>query len=280
MSNRKISLVDDPLWSLTWYMGGYYPLYDLLGRFYWERLPERAFLPINAEVARRAAAMAKRSEKKFRLVKNQHFDACIRHLQNPSVKEHSWVRAEIVRIYEALRSRGLLMTLEALNARGELAGGLVAIILPGVLIAETMFALEPDASKVCLCKLVGELHRRGFLMMDVQTRHDRDAWGDVIKASADRSPHPCVRLGEQVAPVEQFMPVFSKILAAGGFDGANSWLAAASVVAQAQKSQNTKPSAAYDLLETASRKTDVQNAIRWLRINMDDRFSAALDAGD
>jgi leucyl/phenylalanyl-tRNA--protein transferase len=277
MSSRKMTPVDDPLWSLTWYMRGYYPLYDLLSRFYWERLPERAFLTIDADLAKRAAAMQRRSEKKFRLVKNKNFDACIRHLQNPRVKEFSWVRTEVVRIYQALRARGLLLTLEAINARGNLAGGLVGIILPGVFIAETMFTLEPDASKVCLCSLIQELHHHGFSILDVQTRHDRDPWGHDLLADANRSPHPCVRLGEKVLDIVQFMPVFSQALAAGGFSQPQPWLDAATTAAECEREfPSGNYGAAKHLAALAAKNRDLHHALQWMAINLSDSFRSAL----
>lgn len=217
---------DDPVWAINWYLQGYFPLYDPYGRFYWERLPQRAVLPMTPETCRRARAMARRPRRRFRLEQNRRFDECIAHLQNPRVKEYSWVRPEVVRVYQALRRVNLLLTVEALNERGQLAGGLVGIFLPGVFIAETMFTLEADASKVCLCVLLEHLAERGFRLMDVQTRHDLNAFGEPEEHSPGDVPHPCVRLGEEVWPIGTFMRRFHTILAEAGATTAQEWVAA------------------------------------------------------
>jgi len=208
---------------LQHYAAGYFPLYDWAGRFYWERLPVRAIIPLNDHVAGSARRMAARSRRKFSMRYNERLDDCIRILQNERVKPMTWVRTHVARIYRILNHGGFLHTVEAYNARGRLVGGLVAILLPGVVIAETMFSLEPDASKVCLCDLVERFHAAGFDMIDVQTPHDLDPEG-TPRIAPGKTPHPCVRLGEEVLDLPAFMHRFTSVMS-DRFDGAPEALA-------------------------------------------------------
>ena len=275
MHRPTSQLLDDPAWSLTGYMNGHFPLYDLRDRFYWERLPERAVLPINAETARRAASLSRRAHKRFTFHKNRHFAACIKHLQDPRIKEYSWVRAEVVRIYKALRSAGVLLTLEALNARGQLAGGLVGIVLPGVFIAETMFSLEPDASKICLCQLVRELAGLNFRLLDTQSRHDRDPWTHEPPPPG-QTQHPCVRLGEEVWPVARFMTTFTATLADSGATTPADWVAQARHLASASRAFRQSPVAAATLRQEIAADPRLMQAFHWLQITLPPVFVAAV----
>ena len=143
------------------YAAGYFPLYDLEGRFYWERLGVRAVLPVNATTAARAGQLMRRSRGLFEMRYTTAVAEVIAHLRDAGeggVKSNSWVRGEVIRIYEALHEAGLLQTVEAWQVAGEkgprLVGALLGIVMPGTFIAETMFGLVPEASKVCLCRLV------------------------------------------------------------------------------------------------------------------------------
>ena len=140
------------------------------------------------------------------------------------VKEHSWVRGEVVEIYRALHAAGLLWTLEAWE-KGRLVGGLVGVVLPGVFVAETMYGIVPEASKVCLCQLVEDCWnegRGGFAMIDVQTPHDRDEMG--LPLGRPGTAHPCVRLGEKLVEIAVFLRELRGTWKRAFGGGAGEWL--------------------------------------------------------
>ncbi len=167
MSARPTDLME----VVTRYAAGYFPLYDAAGRFYWERPNLRAILPVNPETVERADRLSRRHHKKFQIRYTTAIDTVIGHLRDESIKQNSWVKKEVVAIYAAFRAAGLLQTVEAWRGN-QLAGALLGIVLPGTFIAETMFGLIPDASKICLCQLVRDCAAQGFFMIDVQTPHD------------------------------------------------------------------------------------------------------------
>jgi leucyl/phenylalanyl-tRNA---protein transferase len=51
---------------------------------------------------------------------------------------------------------------------GVLAGGVYGVALGGAFFAESKFHRVRDMSKVALAHLVGRLHERGFVLLDVQ----------------------------------------------------------------------------------------------------------------
>ncbi|MDP9122623.1 MAG: leucyl/phenylalanyl-tRNA--protein transferase [Acidobacteriota bacterium] len=80
----------------------------------------------------------------------------------------TWITPGMVAGYSALHEEGLVHSIEAW-ADGQLVGGLYGVSLGGVFFGESMFADAPDASKVCLATLVGNLLRWGFPLIDCQS---------------------------------------------------------------------------------------------------------------
>ena len=217
---------------LARYAGGWFPLYDLAERFYWERLSIRAVLPVTSEMGAHATRMAKREEKRFEIRYTTAVEAVIQALRDESVKPRSWVRAEVVSIYRTLHRAGLLQTIEAWDReRDVMVGGLVGIVLPGVFVAETMFGLIPDSSKICLCRLVENAVAAGVRMIDVQTPHHLDENG-LPRARNGKTPHPCVRLGEEVITHARFMRWMQAAMNEGFSGTLTDWLEISTALAR------------------------------------------------
>ena len=179
---------------LSKYLDGYYVMYDRgLGRFFWDREPWRAIIPLNADTSARARRMLSRIKPPFEIQEDRRADEVLSALSDDRVKRHSWLRGEVLQIYREFQKHGHLKTIEAIQD-GQLAGAILAVVLGRVLIAETMFSLEPGASKACLCHAVLRYAGLGFEFIDVQQEHAAD--------------HPSARLGEQVVSLRAFLPRF------------------------------------------------------------------------
>ena len=86
-------------------------------------------------------------------------------------QDGTWITREIVAGYTALHRQGLAHSIEAWR-EGRLVGGLYGVSLGAVFFGESMFADEPDASKVCFATLLGNLLRWNFELVDCQSRTD------------------------------------------------------------------------------------------------------------
>ena len=81
----------------------------------------------------------------------------------------TWLGKDMRRAYLALHRAGYAHSFETWR-RGELVGGLYGVAIGRMFYGESMFSRATDASKVALLALVGELHGRGFPMIDCQQR--------------------------------------------------------------------------------------------------------------
>lgn len=79
----------------------------------------------------------------------------------------TWITGDITRAYVRLHRLGHAHSVEAWS-EGHLAGGLYGIAIGGAFFAESMFHLQPDASKVALHFLSEMLLARGFALIDAQ----------------------------------------------------------------------------------------------------------------
>jgi leucyl/phenylalanyl-tRNA--protein transferase len=79
----------------------------------------------------------------------------------------SWITPDVEAAYTALHLLGHAHSVETWQ-QDELVGGLYGVLLGRCFFGESMFATRPDASKVALVRLAGELIRRGVNLIDCQ----------------------------------------------------------------------------------------------------------------
>ncbi len=83
----------------------------------------------------------------------------------------TWITGDMIRAYEALHALGFAHSVETWRD-GRLVGGLYGVSLGSAFFGESMFSRERDASKVALVRLVRQLGRWGFGLVDCQVRND------------------------------------------------------------------------------------------------------------
>lgn len=110
-------------------------------------------------------------------------------------EEGTWISPEMIDAYTELHRRGHAHSVEAW-AEGQLAGGLYGVALGRMFFGESMFARQPDASKVALSRLVDQLERWGFEMIDCQVA----------------TPH-LASLGAREIPREEFIARLAALMA-------------------------------------------------------------------
>jgi len=82
-------------------------------------------------------------------------------------REDTWINAPIRRLYETLRMRGFVHSIECWRNE-RLVGGLYGVSLGGAFFGESMFSRERDASKVALVHLAARLKKGGWTLLDAQ----------------------------------------------------------------------------------------------------------------
>lgn len=101
------------------------------------------------------------------------FDRVIRHCAAIPRREGdgTWITEEMIAAYDALHTLGYAHSAESWLG-GELVGGLYGVSLGGCFFGESMFALQPSASKVAFATLVARLVDWGFDLIDCQVHTD------------------------------------------------------------------------------------------------------------
>jgi leucyl/phenylalanyl-tRNA--protein transferase len=80
----------------------------------------------------------------------------------------TWITGQFEKVYNELYREGIAHSIEAWDSEGELAGGLYGIDAGGVFCGESMFYKKPNASKLALLYLIGNLRERGATFLDAQ----------------------------------------------------------------------------------------------------------------
>ena len=86
-------------------------------------------------------------------------------------QDGTWITAEMREAYLALHRAGHAHSVEAWRD-GHLRGGLYGVSLGGAFFGESMFSLEPEASRAALAALDARLAGWGFSLLDGQLPHE------------------------------------------------------------------------------------------------------------
>lgn len=81
----------------------------------------------------------------------------------------TWISTEMCVAYGELHRQGYAHSVETWIGE-ELVGGLYGVAIGNVFYGESMFALQPDASKIAFANLVPWLASQGFCLIDCQMR--------------------------------------------------------------------------------------------------------------
>ena len=121
-------------------------------------------------------SLAKEQRKaRFTFTIDRDFDAVIRACAESKREGQSggtWITEDFIRVYTQLHRNGGVHSVEAWDAKGNLAGGLYGVDAGGVFCGESMFYLQPNASKLALLFLTDHLRSRGATWLDAQVMTD------------------------------------------------------------------------------------------------------------
>ena len=200
------------------YRSGIFPMADKRSDqdVFWIEPRERAVIPLDGLHVSRSLRKVLRSDR-FTVTFDAAFERVIRACAAPRADHpESWISDRIVASYAGLHRAGHAHSIECwIDAPDEanwrdskhrafraaapfstgkkLVGGLYGVSFDGVFCGESMFSLQPDASKVALCWLVALLRAARYRVLDCQFMTDHLAsMGAVEIPQADY----LARLGE------------------------------------------------------------------------------------
>ena len=106
----------------------------------------------------------------YRITFNEAFREVIRCCSELRINEEgAWLGPRMVRAYTRLHDLGLARSVEVWNGT-KLVGGLYGVHMNGVFFGESMFSLEPGASKLALVSLARKMQEEGEKLIDCQFR--------------------------------------------------------------------------------------------------------------
>ncbi|WP_262695325.1 leucyl/phenylalanyl-tRNA--protein transferase [Kordiimonas aquimaris] len=154
---------------LNAYASGIFPMADSRtdNDMFWVDPPERGILPLDSFHVSRSLKKAVRHDI-FDVTANKAFQQVVESCaQSYKDREQTWISKTIEELYCELHRYGFAHSIECwLN--GKLVGGLYGVSLQGAFFGESMFHIEPNASKVALVHLVARLKFGGFELLDTQ----------------------------------------------------------------------------------------------------------------
>ena len=85
-------------------------------------------------------------------------------------EQYAWLGPELMQTWKELNRRGYAKSVEVWNEEDYLVGGLYGFVSGGCFIGESMFSLEPNASKLALIFLAKEMKKIGGTFIDCQLK--------------------------------------------------------------------------------------------------------------
>jgi len=135
----------------------------------WFSPPKRAILDFaHLHVPHRLARLMRQCP--FQITIDQAFERVILACQSAvrPGQSSTWITAEMVTGYREAHALGFAHSIESWDEHGNLVGGLYGMDCGGVFAGESMFYLQPNASKLALLYLIGHLRERGSDFLDIQ----------------------------------------------------------------------------------------------------------------
>jgi leucyl/phenylalanyl-tRNA--protein transferase len=153
------------------YSQGIFPWYAESDPVLWWSPDPRMVLFTDEFIARRSLVRRIRAglnAGRFEVRVDADFAATMRDCAAPRRgREGTWITEEMLEAYCDLHGRGLAHSIEVLDG-GRRIGGLYGVAIGRMYFGESMFSLEPDASKIALAALVQLLRLEKVPMLDCQ----------------------------------------------------------------------------------------------------------------
>ena len=158
---------------LSAYASGIFPWYDEQSPILWWSLDPRLILKFDKlHVSRRVRRKVRKKE--YTVTLDHAFENVIANCAQKfrPGQAGTWILPEMIEAFVKLHKLGFAHSVEVWNKHGNLAGGLYGVSMGKFFSGESMFFLEPDASKFGFSYLVQWLKNREFHFVDCQQPTD------------------------------------------------------------------------------------------------------------
>lgn len=157
---------------LAAYQKGIFPWFDNFSPYlWWSPDPRMVLFTKNLHISKSLKKSIKKH--KFSVSFDKNFEyvikMCARIRTNKN--EETWITEEMENAYIKLHEMGYAHSVEVWNG-SKICGGLYGVSIGSVFFGESMFTLEPDASKTGFVYLVRQLEKWNFPIIDCQVKTD------------------------------------------------------------------------------------------------------------
>ena len=160
--------------AIALYAAGYFPMDDTAeerGPLPFYAAERRAVFELDDRsraALRRRLRRSLRAGEGWRLTRDERFEEVIAACARPrEPNDGVWITPRLKALYRRLHEVGLAHSFE-IHAGGELAAGLVGVLLGRAAMLESMFHRVPNAGNVLLARTLDELATHGFVLCDIQ----------------------------------------------------------------------------------------------------------------
>jgi leucyl/phenylalanyl-tRNA--protein transferase len=160
--------------AIALYAAGYFPMDDPAeagGPLPFYAAERRAVFGLDAGSRAALSRRLRRSLRAgagWRLTRDERFEEVIAACARPREPgDGVWITPRLKALYRRLHEVGLAHSFEV-DAGGELAAGLVGVLLGRAAMLESMFHTVPHAGNVLLCRTLDDLAAHGFELCDIQ----------------------------------------------------------------------------------------------------------------
>jgi leucyl/phenylalanyl-tRNA--protein transferase len=169
--------------AIALYAAGYFPMDDPAEEhnplpFY--AAERRAVLELDdaarAAVRRRLRRSLRAAREDWRLVRDQRFDEVLDGCARPREPgDGVWITPRMRTLYRRLHEAGLAHSFE-IDAGGELAAGMIGVLIGRAAMLESMFHRVGHAGNVLLARTLDQLAADGFALCDIQLPTEHTTW--------------------------------------------------------------------------------------------------------
>jgi leucyl/phenylalanyl-tRNA--protein transferase len=175
--------------AVALYAAGWFPMDDAgSGELPWYAAERRAIFELDRPAREGLARKVRRSLRAcedFALLVDGAYDRVLDLCATPPPGERAWITERLKVLYRRLHAAGVSHTYELWTPGGELAAGILGVVLGRAALLESMRRAQSHAGNALLSRTVDHLARTGTTLCDVQIATDH-----TLRLGARELPRP------------------------------------------------------------------------------------------